>query len=129
MKLLKILFLVAVVMALLPTNTEAANWVLIDKGGANTNYIDKDSITNGPGGSKEVWEKSEYAPPIYFEPHKKYIANALSYTRFFGNKSFCSLDIIHYYTDGTNSSFKGQCSPIRIAPESVGESEWEYLFK
>ena len=112
-----------------PISAEAANWVLVgtDDNKTFTTYIDTTSIQKGQGGVKEAWVKWERSPCTPF--NKKCISYSLTYERHFANKSFCMLDIFYYYSDGTNDSATFSCDSKRIAPQSMAEQVWAYLFK
>lgn len=113
--------------------TEAANWVQVGSSDFGSVYIDTSSITTGPDGSKEAWFKQELQPANCSLPYPKYVGKCASrvlfYERFYPNKTHCKTENSWYFIDGTNDSFSYSCSPQRIRPGTVGEGQWNYLFR
>jgi len=133
MKKWNLFLLITLAILSVSTATEAANWQYIGKGDEQTAYIDTSSISGSPNGPKEAWTKHELTPPDctsrYAKSINQCISNYMVYERHFKNKTFCILENIFFFMDGTNSSSASSGVPNRIIPDSLGEAVWEYLYQ
>lgn len=129
MKRWSLLLLLALATVSAPSSMEAANWKVVGEGGAVTIYIDTASISGGQAGPREAWLKTEYGSPNCSTGLKnKCIANFLSYERYFSDKSFCTLEVLCHFSDGTDQRLSFSCRPVRLSPDSLGELVWKYLY-
>lgn len=53
----------------------------------------------------------------------------VTYEKFFDNKTYCILEHVNFFTDGTTNSESAYCHPFRIVPESIAERRWNYIFR
>ena len=132
-------FLILLILLSTPVLCEAAKWeqVAIVKEGETTitGYLDKNSIEDD--NSKliptflvqkkiAVWEKRAFSPArvLYNRP----ISEILQYTKYQENKQYCVVETWTIYNDGSKLNNKEICQFTRIAPDSIEESVWRYLF-
>ena len=113
------------------TTTEAATWVITSTSPNRSLsvYIDTSSITPGPDGSKEAWFKNEFTPPDCTIFAGKCVVQSVGYQRYYPNKTSCLIEGTVYFTSGPDSVSPPSCKPKRITPDSIGEINWEYLFR
>ena len=132
---LAFLFLVALLLQG-PTMGEAANWVKINETETNSLkkawYIDTESIQINKSETREVWMKTTFDPPDPSTDHlgqKVYMRQALSFLVLKPEKYIRTQELVEYYTNGKSSSFTLKGDFTKIAPDTVGEVVWNFLFK
>lgn len=131
---IRILILLYILISLKTFGQEENRWIYYSTT-ENDNalcYYDIETIQYNPNNTIAVWIKFDYLTPKYSINSKKYIDETLSRVILdCGERSIGNLDIIIYYTDGTNySDMKGYSDDVSvIIPESVGEDLYFRLCK
>lgn len=118
------LLMVLVVFAV-STPVEASNWILIGSTDILHTYLDIDSISDGPNGSKEAEYKFLYNVP---PPGANY-RERVEVKRFFVNKTDCFLSQTVFYTDGNVNQQKFACPQIQPIRPGHSEKIWNYLYQ
>jgi len=135
-KLKKGLFVLSFLLIMLSLNinsVQAANWVLVGDSNATTVYVDGDSVIDGPSGSKEAWTKTEFKSPDctsdYPKALRKCSTRVVVYEKHFKDKTFCPVQAVFYFADGSSQGYTDDCRPKRVVPDTVPEAVWKYVFK
>ena len=129
--------LMAVLLALLVLggSCEAATWTKlgqVNEGGVITGYIDKASLQEVPAiftslDKFEIWEKRTYSPPQMV--HHKEVPEMLYFTQYRKNSQYCVKEIWYVFSDGSRMRNTFACETQRVAPDSINELVWNYIFK
>ncbi len=120
---------------LLPSRTEAANWVHIGSGGGVVLYVDTISISGGPEGPKEAWFMYRFDSPDcisdYAKSRGKCVESICYLERHFINRTSCMHQSVRYFTDGTNSGITTamSCEVREVAPGTASEIKWKRLYR
>ncbi len=76
--------------------------------------------------------KTTFDPPDPSTDHlgqKAYMRQALSFLVLKPEKYIRTQELVEYYTNGKSSSFSLKGDFTKIAPDTVGEVIWNFLFK
>ena len=133
MKLLRLIFLIAILTIYSSSFSEASKWVSIIHGSPGNYegqviYIDADFIVENRDGSKETWVKTVFSNPQCVTA--KCINEFLTYEKFLKNRMWTILEIILYHTDGTSiSNNQINADLIRITPGTYPDEIWKFLYR
>lgn len=120
---------------LLGAGCEAATWTKLgqaNEGSVIVGYIDKDSLQEVPAiftslDKFEIWEKWTYSPPRMV--HNKDVPEILYFSQYRKNKQFCVKELWYVFADGSRMRNTFACETQRVAPDSINELVWNYIFK
>lgn len=114
--------------ALAPNSASAAEWVMVAQsvGSKVAFYVDVSQIRINSAGYRVYWRKIEYATP---KPDSgKFVKEAM-----FRAEADCTdrrsrgLTLVYYYTNGSNRSWSATGDWEYVAPESMNESELDFV--
>ena len=124
------LIVIAAGSALLPV--EAAKWVQISESASVNVYIDIDSIAGGSMGPRDAWVRIDLKTPdcdsVAAKSMNNCIASAQTRERYFADKTFCNLQAVFNFADGTNWQMDYKCEPDKVRPVSLSAEVWKFLY-
>lgn len=143
MKKCSLCLLVTFLVLLMPSSSEAANWKWVADSTATVIYMDIESVSGGSAGPKDAWFRIALKEPDCTSPEavaqSSCVLSAESNTRYFSDKSFCALEQITYYKNGTKqityykNTPKSPCTPKRYDPDTLDDTlslaMWEVLYR
>lgn len=94
-----------------------------------TVYIDTGAIKSGASGTKEAWFRYEYNPPSCDAATGKCANEITEYRRLYPDKTTCSLYVFVSFTDASFSTHNLTCKIEKIAPASIAEPMWQYVYR
>lgn len=121
------------IFALAGSSAQATTWVFVGESPVDKVYVDSESVVGKKSGPKEVWTKTESISPDCMSDYpralRKCSTRVLLYERHFKDKTFCAVQAVFYFTDGTTQGFTDDCRPKRVVPDSVPDAVWKYVYK
>jgi len=83
-------------------------------------YYDKESVEYDSSHNCTVWAKIEYKIAQYDEAEKKYVTHFLiHYQIFCSSGKIKYIEMIFYYTDGSNIVLKTTSQPVKVPDDSL----------